>query len=81
MLRHRSERIFKVLDGQNFEFEGRACHVRIYGVYADGDQRWVQLALDDDRRKMLTLRIRSQDTPACDLVSLAVEQFPIQFES
>ena len=81
VLRQRSDRIFHVLDGQNLEFEGRACHVRIYGIYADGDQRWVQFALDDDRRQMLTLRISAKDTPHCDLVSLAVEDSATKFQS
>jgi hypothetical protein len=81
VLRQRSDRIFHVLDGQNLEFEGRPCRVQIYGVYCDGDQRWVQLALADDRNQMLTLRIRAKDSPDCDLVSLATEHFPARFDS
>jgi hypothetical protein len=75
VLPQQSEVAFRALDGRSFEFDGDACHVEVYGIYDDGDRRWVQLALDGDRPHMLTLRIvRTTDCPDCSLVSLAVRQ-------
>ncbi len=72
MLAQRSEVAFRTLDGHDFEFDGGACHVEVYGIYDDGDRRWVQLALAGDRHQMLTLRILAKDKPDCALISLAV---------
>jgi len=69
----RSEAAFRTLDGHDFVFDGGACHVEVYGIFDDGDHRWVQLALDGDRQQMLTLRIEAQakEKPNCTLVSFA----------
>jgi hypothetical protein len=74
----KSEAVFRTLDGHDFEFDGGACHVEVYGVFDDGEHRWVQLALDGDRQQMLTLRIEAQakDKPDCTLVSLALGLAP-----
>ena len=73
MRAQRSEVVFQALDGHDFEFDGGACHVEVYGIFDDGDHRWVQLALDGDRQQMLTLRIKAKDKdkPDCTLVSFA----------
>jgi hypothetical protein len=74
----RCEAAFRALDGHDFQFDGGACHVEVYGIFDDGDHRWVQLALDGDRQQMLTLRIEAQskDKPDCTLVSLALGLAP-----
>ena len=73
-----SEAVFHALDGHQFEIDGTACHVEVYGVYDDGGQRWVQLALADERQRMVTLRINARkgieclEGFECALVSLAM---------
>ena len=71
--RRHSESVFHVLDGHDFDFEGTHCHVEVYGVYDDGEYRWVQLALDGQQHRMVTLKIAApREVPVCSLVSLAV---------
>lgn len=69
-----TDTVFRVLDGHDFQFDGDACRVEVYGVYDEGNQRWVQLALDGDRRQMVTLRLDVDPKPQCALVSRAVRQ-------
>ena len=71
--RRQSEAVFQVLDGHDFDFEGTHCHVEVYGVYDDGEYRWVQLALEGQQHRMVTLKIAApREVPVCSLVSLAV---------
>ena len=65
------ESVFEALDGREFEIDGAACHVEVYGIWDDGGHRWVQLALDGNRHQMLTLRLREPEDPECALVSAA----------
>jgi hypothetical protein len=64
--------VFHVLDGHDFDFDGSHCHVEVYGVFDDGDDRWVQLALEGQEHRMVTLKIAAREVPVCSLVSLAV---------
>ena len=65
------ESIIEALDGREFEIEGAACHVEVYGVWDEGGRRWVQLALDGERPRMLTLRLSAPQERECALVSVA----------
>lgn len=68
-----SEAVFHALDGHRFEIDGGACNVEVYGVYDDGGRRWVQLALEGERRRMVTVRVDADLQPECALVSLAMK--------
>lgn len=68
-----SDAVFRALDGHQFDFDGSTCHVEVYGVYDAGDRRWVQLALADERERMVTLRVDANHGIECALVSLAVK--------
>jgi len=63
------EAVFQALDGQECEIDGTPCHVEVYGVWEDGEHRWVQLAVD--HYQMLTLRLWDPLSPECALVSAA----------
>jgi len=65
--------IFEALDGHDFEFDGCACHVEVYGVFDEGDHRWVQLALDGYGHQMLTVRLdmEHEKVPATVISKLA----------
>lgn len=68
-----SEAVFRVLDGREFQFEGGPCLVEVFGVYEDGEHRWVQLALDGDHHhKLVTLRLSTTNYRDCMLVSSTV---------
>lgn len=68
-----SEAVFHALDGHQFEIDGSACHVEVYGVYDAGGKRWLQLALADERERMVTLRVDASHGIECALVSLALK--------
>ena len=68
-----SEALFQALDGHRFEIDGGACDVAVYGVYDYGGHRWVQLALADERERMVTLRVDANQGIECALVSLAMK--------
>jgi len=65
------EAVFLALDGQECEIDGYTCHVAVYGIWDAGGHRWVQLALDGNHHRMLTVRLEPADH-GCALVSLAV---------
>jgi len=49
--------VFRALDGQDIDCDGDACQVEVCGIYDDGNQRWVQLALAGKRPRMMTIRL------------------------
>ena len=66
-----SEAVFRVLNGHEFQFDGDPCLVEVFGVYDDGEHRWVQLALDGDQHhRLVTLRLSTTNCRDCALVSL-----------
>jgi hypothetical protein len=65
-----SDTVFRVLDGHQFSFEGDPCQVEVFGVYDDGEHRWLQLALDGgEHQKLVTLRLSTTNCRDCALVS------------
>jgi len=65
-----SDALFRALDGHEFSFEGDSCQVEVFGVYSDGEHRWVQLALDGEQhQKLVTLRLSTTNCGDCALVS------------
>jgi hypothetical protein len=66
-----AETIFALLDGHDYEIDGRICRVAVYGIFDDGAHRWVQLEVDGHLHVMLTFRMRDPLQADCALVSLA----------
>jgi len=48
---------FEALDGHEVRVDGRICHVEVCGVFDEGSQRWVQLAIDGNPLQLLTVKL------------------------
>ena len=51
------EKLFEELDGTQLSVGGVDWRVQVFGVIDEPDKRWVQIALDGARRRVLTLRL------------------------
>lgn len=61
--------IFQAFDGQAYEINGSTCRVEVYGVHADGCCQWVQLAIDGEAQKLITLRLCTAPEPGSGFIS------------
>jgi hypothetical protein len=57
------DRLCEALDGRHLRASGRDWRVEVYGVFDDHGRRWVQLALDGDQIRVVTLSLAPTHGP------------------
>lgn len=51
------DQLFSALDGTQLQVGGADWRVEVFGVIDEPERRWVQIALEGTRRRILTLRL------------------------